>query len=184
MAAKLTPRSMDASRVRSRGRYVNVTVTQRLTVDVRALADYVGEETIENIRYLADKGRGYEGKFAALLPSTVERYDRKYGAGARQTKHNPSGLTSTIRRSGRLLEGLRYVLDVRQMRDKGARFRAGDMRVRVKVMGEQGRNRETGRVGALRPFLGLSTGDLRKIINRTPPRMAIKAVRVPRGQSI
>lgn len=125
-------------------KYVSLKVNKRLLVDVKGHAEHILNATIENIRALAARGRGYEGALPGLKDSTVDRYldDGK-----------SSGTKSLLRRTGHLLDGLRGTVQVLVQA----------MRARVKIMGPFGDNRKIGFVGARRPFLGLSTGDLRRI---------------------
>lgn len=137
--------SRNGRRFRSRqARSVTVTIDRRLVIDVRGLAERMGRGTIARIRELAAQGRGYRGTFGHLTDTTIERYERD-GISLSSTK-------SVLRRTGTLLDGLRAIYKA-----------IGNERYRVNIYGPIGRNRETGYQHARRPFLGLSSHDLRRL---------------------
>lgn len=141
-------------------RSVSLRIERRLVVDAKAHANYIGQATIRRIVELAAKGRGYEGTFVPLRARTVERYE---DAGAPH-----AGARSFLRRTGRLLGGLRFIVTML----------AGD-RPLVRILGPRGDEQKIQYLSQRRPFLGLSSADLKQIARSAPRKVPMRTQRGP-----
>lgn len=165
MAAKLTPRRMSSSR--GGARYTQLRVERRLLIDVDGLARWMGDYTLARIRELAAKGRGRDGSFKHLKDSTIERYESE--------GLDVAGTQSRLRKTGKLLDGLRYTI-ARIVLGATGKLNAGGA-TRVTVQGAANGKHAIGQIDRLRPFMGLSNADFAKALRSGPGQVPMKAKR-------